>query len=339
MLYLFIDLVWLNGPLRKQADRLQGRPSDQAASYKDRNIAAVVFGQPILLTQVDYKVDELLYRTGRKRENIDLQTRIELRRSAVRQLCDNYLLRIKVGHNKEEHPISDTQITAAMQSFASRFSSPAELQKAMDSHGYEGEKELRYRIAAQLQQDHYLESMIASAIVVSDKRAREWYDANADKISIPPRHKVSHIFIDSLTHSSQKAMDILQPALKTIQNDPSQFPALAQQISQDPRSKERGGKLGWLQPDRSHPLPAETLFLMKAGECAVLKSNIGWHLVRIEETLPASTPDFSSIKEEIKAALESELRPRAIDAYLKQLRHRHVEQIFIDYEMLKGPWS
>lgn len=339
MLYLFVDLVWLRGPLKRQVERLQGIPENQATYENPSGIVATVFGQPILLSQVDYKVDELLYRSGRSRKDIDAPTRVELRHTAVRDLCDNYLLRIKTGLNKDDHPISDEQITAAMQQFASRFSSPAELQETMKNFGFEGEKELRFRIAAQLQQDHYLETMIAPAIAVSEKEARTWYDKNETKITLPARAMVSHIFIDSLTHSAQQAQEILQPALTTILQDPSQFPILAKQISLDPRSKDAGGQVGWLQPDRCHPLPAKQLFSMKAGECAILHSNIGWHLVRIERTLPPSTPEFSEVKAEITAALEAERRPRAIAAYLQQLRHRHHGQIQIDFDLLKLPWS
>ena len=48
--------------------------------------------------------------------------------------------------------------------------------EALKSYGFQGEKELRFRLAAKLQQEIYILPKNQPGIAVSDEEAKKWYE-------------------------------------------------------------------------------------------------------------------------------------------------------------------
>lgn len=339
MLYLLVDLVLIDGPLKRGVLRLQGAPEEEVAADRERGICARVFDKPILLSQVDYRVDELLWRSGRDRKNISKDERISLRLIALHEICDQYLLREKVMFNHKKYPVSEAEIDEALKRFASRFSNPEELASALKKFGFDGEKELRFRTAARLQQYKYLHDRIASAIEVSEEEAKAWYDSHQEEIKTPERIKAKHIFLSALNHDQQQADAILKPALEQILADPSRFTPLASKLSADPRSKSTAGELGWLTRARFPEDLAIPAFAAELNTPTIITTKLGWHLWIVTEKAAATLRPYPQMKEDIIASLETTKRQKAIATYRDNLRRQHGQHVRIDQDLLKRDWS
>lgn len=338
MLYLLCDLVLLDGPIKTQARKMQGAPLEDVAADTERGIVARVFAKPILLSQVDYAVDEQLWRTGRTRSDISPRERQELRTAAVHELCDHALLREKVALNNDAFPVSDEDINAAMLRFASRFTTRADLKKAMHDFGFEGEKELRFRIAARLQQNKYVEHHIGRGIAVSDDEALAWYHDHPAASTNPERLRARHIFLSALGNEPEKAREILSTAQAQLASGTA-FSALALQLSDDPRSKAQAGDLGWMTRQR---LPAEfsdAIFDLPLNSPTIVETKIGYHLIEVTEKAAAQRRSFAEMKPEIVAALETSRRKEAVRTYRQNLHHQHPGKVVIHTEMLSNDWT
>ncbi|MFN3075939.1 MAG: peptidylprolyl isomerase [Alphaproteobacteria bacterium] len=80
------------------------------------------------------------------------------------------------------------------------------------------------------------------------------------------------------------------------------FSKVAEKSSSDP-SKDRGGDLGFFSKDEMVPQFAEAAFKMKPGEMTdtPVKTQFGWHVIKVEEHRVAPPPKFEEVKEEVRS--------------------------------------
>ncbi|MDA0768261.1 MAG: peptidylprolyl isomerase [Verrucomicrobia bacterium] len=248
MLYLFFDLFVFDGPLRQRIRSREIRSSEQIAAAKAQGIVARFYGQPILLTQVDRRVEERLWKEGRRLEEVPQVERKVLRMAALNDLIDLRLFgRMKVWSNQMDYPVEEAEIDAAVERFGRKFDTVEEMREGLREQGW-SEEELRMRLAAKLQQDKYLAAMVD--LVVSEEEAREFYEGHKEELAMPERVRVRQVFLAGLKHEAAEAEQVLGEALGRLEKKEVAFEVLAKELSEDGGSKEAGGMLGWMQAGR-----------------------------------------------------------------------------------------
>jgi peptidyl-prolyl cis-trans isomerase C len=98
----------------------------------------------------------------------------------------------------------------------------------------------------------------------------------------------------------------------------SQIADLAKEYSRDASTQNRGGLLDWALPFNFLPPLANVVPKLDKGKFTpqAVRSQLGWHILQVEDTRPFKTPSF----EELKPQLVQILARRKIDARLKTLR-------------------
>jgi peptidyl-prolyl cis-trans isomerase C len=93
--------------------------------------------------------------------------------------------------------------------------------------------------------------------------------------------------------------------IKQIQAGGS-FEALAKQHSKDPGSGQNGGDLDFAKPDSYVPEFSQAMVALKKGEMTTtpVKSQFGWHIIKLEDTRDAPFPAFADVKDQIKQRIE-----------------------------------
>jgi peptidyl-prolyl cis-trans isomerase C len=296
---------------------------------KKQGVVARVYLHPIVLTQVDRRVEEDLWREGRSLEDLKPEEQLILRRAALNTLIDLHLLRMKVRFNQGKVEVTDAEIEAELDTFAKRFASAEEFQASLKSQGW-SEKELRYRIAARIQQEKYLEHMIE--VEVTEEQARKWFEESKDRLALPERVRARHIFLSTLNREPAAAQALLEAARGKIERKEAEFGALAKDLSEDERSKAKGGDLGWMHAGRLPEEFAAPLFRLEVGRVALVQSKIGYHLVEVLEKKPRSERSFEEARADVVAALEALKRTEGLKLYRQSLRYleRHQVEIFPD---------
>jgi peptidyl-prolyl cis-trans isomerase C len=84
------------------------------------------------------------------------------------------------------------------------------------------------------------------------------------------------------------------------------FEDLAKKNSKDQGSAERGGDLDFANPGTYVPEFGKALTALKKGEMTdePVKSNFGYHIIKLEDTRPAQFPAFEDVKPQVKQRLE-----------------------------------
>ncbi|HYM31270.1 MAG TPA: peptidylprolyl isomerase [Candidatus Cybelea sp.] len=87
------------------------------------------------------------------------------------------------------------------------------------------------------------------------------------------------------------------------------FAALAKAKSKDGSSAE-GGDLGYFTKDQMVPEFAEAAFGLKAGEYTKtpVKTQFGWHVIKVDDRRQQPAPSFEDSKEELKGAVARQIQ-------------------------------
>ncbi len=85
----------------------------------------------------------------------------------------------------------------------------------------------------------------------------------------------------------------------------AKFEDLAKAKSKDPGSGENGGDLDFAKPDNYVPEFSKAMTALKKGEMteAPVKSQFGWHIIKLDEVREAQFPDFDGVKDQLKQRL------------------------------------
>ncbi len=96
------------------------------------------------------------------------------------------------------------------------------------------------------------------------------------------------------------------------------FEELAKQNSKDPGSAENGGDLDFAKADAYVPEFGQALAALKKGQITEtpVKTQFGWHVIKLEDTREAQFPAF----DDVKAQLIQRLEQMQLQQYQEELR-------------------
>jgi len=103
------------------------------------------------------------------------------------------------------------------------------------------------------------------------------------------------------------------------------FAAIAKEKSKDPGSKETGGDLGYFTKDQMVPEFAEVAFKLDKGQLSdPVKTQFGWHVLKIEDKRNRPIPEFDKVKDQIETYV---VRKAQADLVTKLRSEAKVEKI------------
>lgn len=140
----------------------------------------------------------------------------------------------------------------------------------------------------------YLKKKVEAESQVSDADLQKFYEQNKDKFKSGPQLKASHI----LVKTEKEAKDIL-----TQLKAGGSFEELAKKNSVD-SSAAKGGDLGWFGQGTMVPAFEKAALGLKEGQVSeVVKTDFGFHIIKMTGKRPAGVRPFEEVKEQIKGAI------------------------------------
>ncbi|MCQ4346531.1 SurA N-terminal domain-containing protein [Pseudomonas stutzeri] len=128
------------------------------------------------------------------------------------------------------------------------------------------------------------------------------------------QRRASHILLESNGASDEQARGRLEELKARIEQG-EDFAALAREFSQDPGSAGNGGDLGFAGRGVYDEAFEDALFALQVGQVsAPVRSEFGWHLIRLDDVQAAEVPSLDS------------LRPQLV----RELKAQQVEQRFVE---------
>jgi parvulin-like peptidyl-prolyl isomerase len=320
LLYLAGDLFVFTGPLRQWMRRGLPDSPQSIAKAKAEGVVARVANRPILASQVERAAKERLWLRGQTMHSLAPAQQQQERKAALHELIDHELLRAATKEEAATLPVSDEELDEAVKRLATRFESPDELRANLAAEGIDSDKELRLRLGARLQQQRFIEGRIAGKVSVSEQEARAWFETHAAELTRPERIEARHVFVSTLNRDATEARALLEKALGELTAKQKDFAAITAELSDDPRSKGDGGKLGWMTRDRLPADFAAPVFSLPLNRSTLVRTKLGWHLVEVTGRKPAEPRIFDEAKADVITALAAVKRRDAVRELRKALR-------------------
>jgi peptidyl-prolyl cis-trans isomerase D len=155
-------------------------------------------------------------------------------------------------------------------------------------------------------------NQIRNTVQISEDQLKAQYQQNIQSYQVPNRVHVQHILLMTVgkpdaevAELKRTAEDVLSQAKKG-----AKFDELAKKYSEDPGTKAKGGDLGWIIQGQTVPEFEKAAFSLDKGQISdVIKTQYGFHIIKVLEKEQAHTQPF----EEVKGALRAKLMPNEAD--------------------------
>ena len=100
------------------------------------------------------------------------------------------------------------------------------------------------------------------------------------------------------------------------------FEELAKANSKDTGSAQNGGDLDFANPNNFVPEFSKAMTALKKGEMTQepVKSQFGYHIIKLEDTRPATFPAFDDVKAQIKQRIEQQKMAEFQDSLIKKAK-------------------
>ncbi|MFN7905113.1 MAG: peptidylprolyl isomerase [Pseudobdellovibrionaceae bacterium] len=196
---------------------------------------------------------------------------------------------------------------------------PKEVYEAVGSQGF-SKAEYRSFLKSKIEKQNLIEAEIISRLRISDD------DAFSEYLKTNPRAKTSidefslaHIFFNPKKGSPQAALDRARGALVRLRQG-EKFETLAEQASEDPNFSS-GGYLGSFKSGEFLKEIEEAILPLNIGDSTqIVKSRMGYHIVKLLSKKETDDPRFLREKDRIKSRLMSAAFRRQVIIWFQNKR-------------------
>ena len=173
-----------------------------------------------------------------------------------------------------------------------------------------------------LMREKYLNDNVYAKITDTD--ALNEYNKLVDNLKDKEERKIKHILVQKEEEIERVRRNVLRTG---------NFEKIAKEKSIDTASSENGGDIGYVLKEELVPEFGNVAFILKVGEISKpVKTQYGWHIIKVEDIRPAQFLPFDEVKDSIKQRLQQQ----AIQDYLFNLTKDSKVEFKIDVDKLPG---
>ncbi|MCK4647999.1 peptidyl-prolyl cis-trans isomerase [bacterium] len=233
------------------------------------------------------------------------EARLPSRGELLERMIENRLLLQEA--KREGIKVSQGEVQENIERVKSTFLSEKAFKMALEREGIKIE-DLEKRYREELVIKKLIDKEVKPEIEVSKKEIRNYYEKNKKRFREEERVKIRHILFEDYSQAEK--------ALKRIKSG-TNFEEVA-----------KGGYLGSFKRGQLDRKIEEVAFNLKEGEISsIVKTESGYHIVKLEKKEEARLKKLSEVKEVIRNILSSQKMEKKIKEYLKKLKAKQEIEI------------
>ncbi len=174
----------------------------------------------------------------------------------------------------------------------------AEAKKIGDSADFKRRLEFARK---KLMMEDLLQSVAKDSL--TDAAMRKVYDDAVTKLPDEQEVHARHILFRSAAGDEKAAKEAENKAKAVVVrlNKGEDFAKIAGELTEDPSGKTNGGDLGYFAKEQMVPEFADVAFALDKGKIsAPVKSQFGWHVIKVEDKRTKAKPTFEDVKPQIE---------------------------------------
>ena len=186
----------------------------------------------------------------------------------------------------------------------------AEAKKLQDSADFKRKLNLA---RTKLLMEQFLQAEAKTA--VTETAMRKVYDEAVGQMSKEPEVRARHILVETEDEAKAVLAELKKGA---------DFAELAKSRSKDPGSAE-GGDLGYFTKDQMVPEFSDVAFKLDKGALSdPVKSQFGWHIIKVEDKREKQPPEFDKVKDQLETYV---VRRSQVEMITKLRQEAKIERV------------
>ncbi|MEW6326118.1 MAG: peptidylprolyl isomerase [Thermodesulfobacteriota bacterium] len=173
----------------------------------------------------------------------------------------------------------------------------------------------------------FVTKYVFDKIKVTDKEINNYYSEHKTEFEDPEMVKARHILAKVPAEAKPDDWVAAETRIRGIKkrlDGGEDFAAVAQDSSEDPGSKDKGGDLGFFPRGQMVPEFEKAAFALKTGEVSEpIKTAFGYHIIKVEDRKEAKTKAFEEVEEEVKNRLIETKQEEAMGKLFLELKNKY----------------
>jgi parvulin-like peptidyl-prolyl isomerase len=176
-----------------------------------------------------------------------------------------------------------------------------------------------------------IQSAVKVESKVEEKELRDFYRKNMDRYRIHESYRTSHILFlipkEATLEQIREIRKKCQEVLKKIRGG-EDFEEMAFLSSEDTVSRKDRGDLGYFKRGELLPALEREAIRLRVGEVSgVIRTEFGFHLIKLLDRKGGEPPPFEEIKEKVQADYYDKEMEKAFQQFLSKLKEKSIIEI------------
>lgn len=289
------------------------------------NIVAEVNGEKITMDQLTEQVNQLKEMYEQQGFDFSGDNGQELMDSLQKDALDSMIeMKLMVQEAKKIKKLDAQEIQSQVEELKAQFPTDEDYQNFLDQVKL-SEEEVAYILFLQ-------DEVTKDAAPATEEELRKYYDENEETYTQPEQLEVRHIlfFIDDGTkgmptqHTEAEAKQLADDVIAQLKGG-KDFAELAKEKSEDTGTKEEGGLY---TATESGTVPefyaAASALAAGAYTTEPVKTDYGYHVIKLEKVIPSSLQPFEEVKENLAQQLLDQAKQAKFNQFMQEARDKAV---------------
>jgi peptidyl-prolyl cis-trans isomerase C len=163
---------------------------------------------------------------------------------------------------------------------------------------------------------------------LTDQALRAVYDDAVKQMGNEEEVHARHILFRVANPADEKASKEAEDKVKAVidrLNKGEDFVKLANELTEDPSGRKDGGDLGYFTKDQMVPEFSAVAFKLDKGKISdPVKTQFGWHVLKVEDKRQRQPPEFDKVKGQLEGYVE---RKAQVDLVAKLRAQAKIERL------------
>ena len=224
-------------------------------------------------------------------------------RTALNYLIANKIVELEA--KSQDIKVTDEDLQKEIDVIADQYGGQEAFEQYLKMYGYSLDD-----IKNNIEMNLNIMKLLEHEITVEEDEMKAYFETNKERFDEKEQVKASHILLDS-EDKAKEVRDKLQAG--------EDFAQMAKEYSADTSNNEQGGDLGYFVRGQMVPEFDEVAFSLEPGKISdPVKTDFGYHIIKVEDKKPAREATYEENKEEIEKILFEQKIPAAYNAWIQE---------------------
>jgi peptidyl-prolyl cis-trans isomerase SurA len=292
-------------------------------------VVAVVNQEIITFSEVE-KMSRSLQVEIQTEDRLERRERVqEIFRKVLEKLIEEKL--IDQEAKKSGIKVTSKEVEGAIEEVKRRYAVDQEnFEKLLAAEGVTLET-FKKEIEKQILRSKVINWAVKVEPTAGEKELRDFYQKHIDRYRMNESYRISHILFpipkDASLEQGREIRKRCQKVLERIKGG-EDFGEMALLYSEDPSSRKERGDMGYFKRGELLPALEREAIRLQVGEVSgVIRTEFGFHIVKLLDRKGGEPPPFEEVKEKVQADYYAREMEKAYLQFLSKLKEKSVIEI------------